>query len=63
MYLVMVHTMMNGDDCDDSEDECHDDDYSWLPFEQGRFRAETAERAQVQIARVTTPEFHYYNEI
>ena len=41
----------------------YDYDYSWLPFEQGRFRAEPAERAQVQIARVTTPEFHYYNEI
>ena len=46
-YLVMVHSMMSGDDCDDSEADCDDDNYSWLPFEQGGFSAEAAERAQV----------------
>ena len=32
-----------------------EDDYSGLPFEEGRFGGEAAERAQVQIARVATP--------
>ena len=40
---------------DDSEDD-YDDGHSWLPFEQSGFGGETAERAEVQIARITTPD-------
>ena len=32
-----------------------EDNYSGLPFEEGRFGGEAAERAQVQIPRVTAP--------
>ena len=32
-----------------------EDDYSGLPFEEGRFGGEAAEWAEVQVARVATP--------
>ena len=44
------------EDCEDCDKyEVCEDNYSGLPFEEGRFGGEAAERAQVQIARVTAP--------